>query len=621
MTIYQILGIAEDASKKAIKQAYAKKVKQLDLSKEIDEYQELRKAYELALSIQAHQEVSPIADVDTREMVVEEIIEINDRVTDDQVTVVYPEDFNSQLRALIEQEAYFNDAVLWENLLKPYLNGSLQAYEETRQRMVHYLIENHYLLSFEVKAHITSLCELTEEDWYAYFGHHDYQALLADNHLRFDGYENLLIEQRETYYYYRYLLYRYLFQGEGEASIHSVAEKAKAFSYLDDDLLYLMALYYLGQSKEGIRDSHTLIVNLLSRIKGSRYRHDCDLLAQLTQSFTSSDISKLSYTEIKGLEWAPDRLKRYWVSLLYPNKATKTVNLYEPSKRKNSWVFGWVALIVVGVIFKLGLNGSHQSNVPVKKIDQQIIQRIQNETMIDNTKVFRELRRGKQFLFFDDLFQNESSELRDSELKEEFSEDGYQSYLLLKATNQDQLEQLKHNSGLDRESSHDFQAHGSLVRVQFTSLPDWILEVRLNWEEEITNIVFQPSGETQGGPSLGSYAAYDYFRSDLRQYGRSDHYLKVMEVLGQDYVTEELRSEMALMAEDQEKLDEVIDFVNQEGSVLSDTPLVLGFKKNEEVLFIEFNEQGKMAHFYGGSFTAPSEDYLEAVKDASFDFH
>lgn len=616
MTIYQILGIEAGASKKEIKRAYAQKVKQLDLSKDMEAYQVLRKAYDVALSIQGSPEIRPEFQSVPDEAVTQEEISL----TDDVMQIVeLKKSLNQLLRETMTQEAYFDDQALWEDLLRPFLNESLQQYEETRERMIYFLVENHYLLSDEVKKSITTLCELTEEDWQAYYGYWDYRYVLAENHLRFADYQNIPKGQRETYYHYRYQIYHFLSDDQPEnASIRSIVEKAKDFSYLDDDLLYLLALYYLGQSKEKISESSSLILNLLSRIEGTQYRQDCEKFARFTQYLNGEKVTKLTYAEIKELEWTSERLKRYWVSLLYPNKATKEVKAAS-TKSSPSWQFIWVAIAILGLIVRVGGMTSTQSNQQIKPVDQEIMRKIQSESLIDNARKFRSLKVHGGLRFFDDLFEKEGTAGTDSQWKEDFSDEGYAAYLAFKQNNQEQIKQIKLSSYLDREIFHSFADQGSIVQVRFQQLPDFTLAVFLNWQEQITNLAFQPDDLTLSSP--GSYTAYDYFRRDLNQYGLpSETYLKVLSDLGADYFSEELRTEMILVAEDEDKLIELRGFVNQPGYLFRSEQLVLALKKEEDILFIEFNEREKLAQIYGGSFAEAPQAYMDQVAGASFDF-
>lgn len=79
MKIYDILGVSPNASIDEIRQAYQQKLKQIDMSKNINEYQDLREAYNLALK-----------QIRTNETIPEEVISTsqnNSFITEEEIKI------------------------------------------------------------------------------------------------------------------------------------------------------------------------------------------------------------------------------------------------------------------------------------------------------------------------------------------------------------------------------------------------------------------------------------------------------------------------------------------------------------------------------------------------------
>lgn len=617
MTIYQRLGIEQEATKKEIKRAYAIKIKQLDLSQDIEAYQLLREAYEEAIKgltmtdanqyVFAEREVSYESD-DLRGQP-ETVLPIKSVIN-----------FRQDLDEVIHQQAYYDDGVLWERLLSPYLEESLQLFTDTRTVVKLFLSENYYLLSQPTKEKIMALCELSAEDWY-HDGFGIGEAVLKVNPLSFKEFD-CIKQKRERYYYLRQQLYTYLHDPYYEGmSVGFIMAEVKGFQFLDDDFLYLHVLLCLGQSKSAIKSTFNLINNYISRIKGEKYQKDCETLLTIANYCAGDQTIRVSYLAIKELEWAPKRIKSSLIVLI---KVRENGPVQEPVKEDKLANFNWRALLfclfVVMGLFRVVM---YQTNRPAK-IDStiQLKQDVLKETETENEEIQMklDLRKDGQVEFtmvVSDLFSK--TEGQEESVKKYFTEKGYVNYLEVKAD--------YHAENVEREDSLIFGSSFSsslinndvrVTSVQFNEFADSSssLAIYSNREGKIEKINLT---QTKASKLPGSYTGYTYFRYDLGIYNETETYLEMIRTLGRDYLSESFIMEMtALISRNEDSLLEIRSFMYRNFYVLPLEQKVLAIKKEEEVIFIEFDQNEKINRIYGSVFPEAPAVYLNKVKSVDF---
>ena len=129
MNIYEILGVAPDSSIEDIRKAYQEKLKQIDMSRNINEYQDLREAYNTALKqIDQSKATVTIEDIPVKvsEHDTNSSLEspIESHVSLDDVTLTSTDYrklditiWSELFHQFINKKEYYNDLKGWENLL------------------------------------------------------------------------------------------------------------------------------------------------------------------------------------------------------------------------------------------------------------------------------------------------------------------------------------------------------------------------------------------------------------------------------------------------------------------------------------------------------------------------
>lgn len=143
MKIYDILGVNPNASINEIRQAYQQKLKQIDMSKNINEYQDLREAYNLALKQIRTNGTIPEEVISTSQnnsFITEEEIKIDESPEPGEKESVVPvsvelkvteiaqetqgNSFEISFVSFLDKKEFYTNFSNWENLLHPFiLNG------------------------------------------------------------------------------------------------------------------------------------------------------------------------------------------------------------------------------------------------------------------------------------------------------------------------------------------------------------------------------------------------------------------------------------------------------------------------------------------------------------------
>lgn len=245
MTIWEILDVEATDDKKTIKRAYSKKMKELDLEKDMWEFQQLKEAFDQALK-QAEKGVPELTT------------EMFSAFSDPPVVIVPKEepkaDFTRQAEFFIENGNFFNDEKEWGKLLEYITESSLEEYVEAEIFIKDFLMNQFPYLSKPIIRLLLNFFSFTSDNKGAKTSSYsDQDPLAIKNYQEIQAAPNLdfsfalLIEkkQRKTYLYLRYELYRELQREQiNYGAVKAIFKKAQGIYDQDNDLvsMYLFSL-------------------------------------------------------------------------------------------------------------------------------------------------------------------------------------------------------------------------------------------------------------------------------------------------------------------------------------------------------------------------------------------
>ncbi|MGX7025379.1 J domain-containing protein [Vagococcus hydrophili] len=367
MDIYEILGITKDASIDEIRGAYSAKLKTIDMSKNIEDYQNLRAAYNEALKIinnrcyeptsstsstvvtpEIEKDIKPTETVNKPEIStpkveespseelpikeekkmaienlanviqtkketisqpepVKEIEPIKDQPKQNsQPTTNEKAHFIQELTPFLAEKTYFNDSEGWHNLIKKFLSSGEDKVVLTTIKI--FLLKNYMLLDDRTRHEIINLCDLTESSFNSTEDIITFREHISpSNHLDYDCYAFMPVGIREEYFKLRYELHRSI-QVEDVPFILSEGKMKQIhdYPYKDEDLLYLLSVSaLLNQTRLTAKDAKLY----LSKIQSDKYHHDLAHLQKYAQFLDNNHQIMISNSEIIGLTWVSDGVK------------------------------------------------------------------------------------------------------------------------------------------------------------------------------------------------------------------------------------------------------------------------------------------------------------------------
>ncbi|MGL4695848.1 hypothetical protein [Enterococcus larvae] len=452
LTIWEILNIEPTTDIREIKQAYAAKLKALNIDQQMEEFQELKAAFDLALihARSGANEEEPAAVRFTTEIEQPIIFEQDDEV--EQAFFDWGElrIFSVDLQKLKQEQNYFNDLSMWEELTDQIFDWSTDEYWENQYLVQLFLLNNFRWLSKEVIHYLVAvfdLEDLNEQIIQSQYISDDFKYHLATIKnvpvFSFDVWHDIPQQWRERYFATRYEAYRLL------TSSHIYAEDP--FSQRIDDCLaliqhdpeiYALQLMKLLIDKNGVEltdaekqyfsdslnkgtasgaenqtllfllDYYTLVIEKKEQAPSQKIEWETDLLLvpkplihilyesmlfqqkEYTAAFTTW--KKLSrdqrlprlkkYNQVK--QHLPQKEQNELVQL---NKHLhKQTEQYKKKKAtQSSFIRGVFAVAVIILIICGVLGTSRNSSKPVSKVDMELIKKIQDENKTANNQLIQ----------------------------------------------------------------------------------------------------------------------------------------------------------------------------------------------------------------------------------------
>lgn len=214
VSIWQILAIEPTTDIKEIKQAYAAKLKTLTIDQQLEEFQELKTAFDLALTYarskasQTIENPSELLEQETEQSYFDE--------EDDQSDSMYADwdelkIFSVELRKIEQEQAYFDDLTPWDELTDQIFDWGSEEYWENQYLIQLFLLNNYRWLSRQVIDYLIALFDLdnlNEQTTHPKYVSHDFiQHLYTMQHgplFSFDVWRELPPNIRVHYFASRY---------------------------------------------------------------------------------------------------------------------------------------------------------------------------------------------------------------------------------------------------------------------------------------------------------------------------------------------------------------------------------------------------------------------------------
>ena len=653
MTIYDILGIEPTATIDDIRLAYQQKLKAIDMSRNIEEYQTLRDAYNQALKNSHNNQPTDSLDIKLPEekpiILEDEVIlkkeeptiepvkeeqtvefeKVVEKIEDNEVENVFVDDF----KLFIKEKSYYNNPSAWENLLSPFFID-----RKIQQIIKSFLLKHHMLLDDKTRFQLLHLVNLTELDFTS-----EDQKLVFTNHIHvnnfliFDFYSYIPKDSRDQYFSKRYQLYRFIQTDDNsvEMGINEVNLLNKT-NYQDDDLSYLISIYSLIHPGflpiEEIKEK-------LEEITLDKYLHDKEILIKYlnllednqSQMVTNADIISLSWVSDSVKETLMSRLKEIRLSLSKPetpkrNTIPKKEQPIKPYKPFNFWKFIAGFFIIISIIFGvIGFMYTDNSDDSISFIDNFIDW--EDDEGFDeyyNDVEYKEANRETNVKVNYDVYNWLVS---DEEIDADFSnirEDVFVYLDKIKENNEAELVQLNVDDLFeDIHETHDLTNKDTVITyTSFENSETLYLKTTTNNLNEITKIETIKKEEMPKNNSLGNLDATLFFMDDLTTYFDDlDSYLLDLEELYDKYLTEELYEK--LMQIDEEQYSYLTEFAYAKPYLISSNEKTVLLLTNfeDDFLFLELNDELKINTIYFDFFEDIPDEYLQKANSLSEDFN
>ncbi|WP_321387072.1 hypothetical protein [uncultured Enterococcus sp.] len=262
MNIWQVLAIDPTSDIKKIKQAYAAKLKTLTIDQQLDEFQELKTAFDTALAYARSGAVEPTPP--THESLVptkEQPIAFDEAFDSDTAYSDWNElkVFSIELKKIQQGQAYFDDLSLWEDLTEQIFDWGIEEYWENQYLIQLFLLNNFRWLSRQVINYLIALFDLENLDVQTtqpkYVSHeflHYLPTIEQAPPFSFDIWTDIPQHAREQYFASRYRAYQLLTSSHiyaGDPFSQSIDE-CFAVTRKDTDIYALLLLKLLTDKND-----------------------------------------------------------------------------------------------------------------------------------------------------------------------------------------------------------------------------------------------------------------------------------------------------------------------------------------------------------------------------------
>ncbi|MGC6767055.1 hypothetical protein [Enterococcus sp. LJL51] len=389
MSCWERLGIEPISNKKEIKQAYAAKLKQINIDQQPAAFQQLKEAFDQALILAdtvdlactGAEKKEPVTSIPEDNKVDEggsilEGVKFSDELSQIDAAQVFAE----KLSHLYSEKAFFNDIEKWMTLFTDELTWSITEYEHIQRIMQRFLSENYPLLSKQILSFFGKVFDFNRQaedvktrNYFSY----TWEEIQRAPDYSFEIYKQIELEERIPYFFARYELFQMLAQGIPERNTwKKKLTECQGIIAEDLDIIHLQIAYTLVRDKKIQQEQSnrklTPLFNLIQNLTSDRtaaflsdyvqWQTEHDSKALRILSYNREDVTlpysvfllltAQVYADIKNfhevrLRWK--KLEQLAPSMIrqIPESSKPVVNIPQERRSKKSiWI---ILLILIGL--------------------------------------------------------------------------------------------------------------------------------------------------------------------------------------------------------------------------------------------------------------------------------
>lgn len=630
MNIYEILGITPDASLDDIRLAYQGKLKEIDMSRQLKDYQTLREAYNQALK-NNHQQTSDIQENKPNMSATPSSLNHTSQSVDTSSLedISLTNNWEDTFKDFLNQADFYADYSKWDLLLKPFITNETKQYE-IKSSIQSFLIKKHMLLQDNIRFKLIKLFNFKESDFSASQDKLCFtQAIQTKNYLDFTCYSKLATSKRNTYFTYRYQLFNFLqFNNEHTQLEDQFLDNLNSLSFIDDDLNYLLGVYFLIYPDYVSSQDINLI---FSNITTDKYSHDLEVFYRFLALIDNPQAPTLSNIDIIGLSWVSDGAKERLMTRLKQIKQDNSPTMIKPiSARKkttvnhqstNWWKLAASGILIMTLIFAI-LGSMMSDDTSHESFINQLTDWDEDEAPF-NEVAYKQSMRGSNlklnfsiyhWLIYDDDIDSDFTAI---------SDDSRNSLVAFKQKNQNAIDQLEIDDLFqDIHETHDLTTEQTLITyTRFKDNHELFLKSTTSAENKIMTIEEVSQIDMPKNQQLGTIDATLFFTDDLvSSYDNFDQYLLNLADLYPTYLTEELYQQLTQLNEEQFNYLAEFGFskpiaIEDEGQLV-----ILLTNYSDDYLFLTLNQELKIETIYFEFFKATPASYIEKANKLSVSF-
>lgn len=637
MDIYSILGISEEASIDDIRLAYSTKLKTIDMSKNIEEYQNLRAAYNEALKVVNNHYYQSKNDIKT---------ELNATVKKTTTTATSPlisekeeaqkkpvktsthpissekEVFTHDLALFLAEKTYFNNPSDWHTLISSVLSTNEKESALTTIKV--FLLENYMLLDDRTRHEMINLCDFSESSFNSTEDIVTFRERInQENFLDYDCYAFMPSGIREDYFKLRYQLHQSIQVADSPFLLSEVKmNQLIDYPYKDDDLLFLLSVSgLLNQTKltnQGIK-------NYLSKIHSDKYIHDVKILKKYASFLNKDTPITLSNAEIIGLTWVSEATKEQLMTQIRkvkqdnkPKKISKRTLPYPPSMETKSHkpfnIWKGIAIFIVVLISSLFVVSIISPNTGEIDFENSSEDSNQENNEIDYFLKARPNNIRLNYELYNYLFLSEDVL---SEPPIGFTEDSLKEINNIKKNNAQDIEKIgKLDPYSEASEAHYLTENNAVISfISFKEVENFNLKVTINAKNTINQVQVINSSEMPKNKSFGTLDAATFFFEDIAiKHDRLDDYKADLEQLYSLYLTEDCYDLLLSMDDDAFTYLSTFSYTKPYLLKVKEQTIIVFTGYSDQLIFMDLDDNFKISHLYADYFEKAPEEYLEAVK-------
>jgi hypothetical protein len=391
MSCWEILEIEPTEDIRTIKQAYAKKLKSIDIKNDVAKFQELKEAFDLAKKIaQLRRDEEELIDEDIYTSEFSdfrkpmETKQADDEPLSSEKVSFEIEKFENSLENFLEEEDFYDEVGNWQRFLQPYLFVDLESFSKIQNYLRRFLIDYYQIISKKVRTYIFELSQMDDA-----YGEYDYILDYAE--FDFSFYREIALSKRRDYFQTRNQLFLLLFHPDSEDKLLGLLQYCKDIYQQDNDLAllevylilwqdfrlenstnisYIKSLAY-NQRKDDIPWDFIITYSefVLAHKKGLDKAINPERIFRIKNSKIPDAIYELLAGNCAYLINQRQAMYYYWHELqkTYPDKFNERESVIEEKTKKHGFFYNWrfviVGILIIRFLFKLGQLTEHSASV------------------------------------------------------------------------------------------------------------------------------------------------------------------------------------------------------------------------------------------------------------------